>query len=799
VVRGIAGLLGAVVLVAGVPVALWLAAGWPLPHALPSLGQLRDTLSSSSIPDDFFLNALAVLAWLAWAQFTACLLLEARCALRGRVPRRLPGAGWGIQRLAANLVAAITLLLPSQGVAASTVAAAAPVALVRTVQPPLLSGHDVAREIADHSPDGLAPAPESAREHPRYLVQRRDTLWKIAERHLGDPLRWPEILVLNRDRDQPDGRRLGEDALVHPGWVLRLPHDAVGVLSPDDGEPTAGRGGRVVPLSTSLLGAGLLAAGVVALLRALRVVQQRRRRSGRVIALPDEELVPAEVALRAGERPEQAELLDLALRAMAAGVRRDGIEPPQVLGVTIGPEYLEVLLAAEAATAPEPFGLSPSRRRWRLPVDTPPGRLRDLGRDMASPLPALVTLGLAGEAAVLVNLEAPGLIALRGDQDAARAVLAAFAVELATCRWADFIELILVGFGRDLEPLERVWPVGGVGEVLPWLEQKAAGIAEALEEAGSGSVLAGRLASATGDTWTSAVLLCATPPTREETERLLRLTAVPSRSPVAAVISAERLAGARWSLELPARADQPVHLAPLGLDVVPQRLGAKDYLAVIGLLRSAAKGDVDPAPGQAPPSLSRPPQVRLVDRAEAPEGRVDRETPVEIRVLGRIEVRGIERIDRGKSEELIVFLAFHPDGVDGDQLSEALWPGRPPARGTLNTTTAVARAYLGMTPDGEPRLPHARNGIYRLDPSVGLDWARFQAVAERGYGAGPDGADDRRRALELVRGRPFEGVRPRSYGWAQLDQAPVMESAIVDVADYLAGLLLRAGDVGGAQ
>jgi DNA-binding SARP family transcriptional activator len=82
---------------------------------------------------------------------------------------------------------------------------------------------------------------------------------------------------------------------------------------------------------------------------------------------------------------------------------------------------------------------------------------------------------------------------------------------------------------------------------------------------------------------------------------------------------------------------------------------------------------------------------------------------------------------------------------------------------------------------------------------VGSDWCRFQALAARGYGAGEEGAEDLRRALELVRGRPFEGAKPRSYGWAQLQEAPVMESAIVDLADHLAGLLLRAGDLAGAQ
>jgi DNA-binding SARP family transcriptional activator len=176
-----------------------------------------------------------------------------------------------------------------------------------------------------------------------------------------------------------------------------------------------------------------------------------------------------------------------------------------------------------------------------------------------------------------------------------------------------------------------------------------------------------------------------------------------------------------------------------------------------------------------------------------------RPAEIEVRVLGRVEVGGVGRIERGKSEELIVFLALNPEGVDSDRIADALWRGVPPAKATLNTTTTVARNSLGTTEDGSMRLPHARNGVYRLDPSVGLDWARFQALVARAESRGPAGADDLRAALDLVRGRPFEGVRPRTYGWALLDLAAVMESAVVDAADRLAELRLQALDAPGAQ
>ncbi len=1037
--RALAALLGILALTVGVPLALWQAVGWPLPHALPTLGELRDGLSRTAIPEEFFPKAVAVFAWLVWAQFVACIVVEAWSALRGRLSRQVPGAGWGTQRLASNLVAAALLLLPSQGLSVVAFASTPqrPPAVVRTVAPAaggtpgLLA--DQATGTASTAAGGATgtgtngtaasagsgqAARDTAKAPVRYEVHRRDTLWDIAERHLGDPLRWPEIFELNKGRLQPDGRELKQAHWIFPGWVLLLPPDATGVPKPGTGgqsqpgsgtttpqhqtptpttattttspqpnapaptttsppngthtqtshptttpstapsgngtapsglpvpgspgaatptttlpattttQPSGGGGGGVAPapsdltpttappgtprtttspeaskepggtaasqhwpvdnLSTNLQHAGLLAAGLLAVLGVLRVIQQRRRRFRRQIAMPDEGLAPIEAALRSGEAPDAAELVDLGLRTMAAVVQQEGMELPEVVGVLVSNEMMEILLATEAPAAPEPFVLSYSRRRWGLPVEVPLERLREAAGDAVSPVPALVTLGRTSNGLLLVNLESPGLTALGGDEDAARAVLTSFAVELATCRWADYIELVLVGFGGELQRLERARTVASVREMLPWLEHKADDVADLLGETGARSVLAGRIAGTTPDGWVPAVVLCAERPTAEEVTRLVALTAVPSRSPVAAVIAAGEVSGARWTLDLPEAAGELLHLPQFGVDVVPQRLDPDDYDGIARLLDTTTRDDVpipDPMrePARRPFRRPRPAPVPIDDDyddkldedgietetdegsdvtstepaehdevavptaaaassepaesepaesadgapatgepepepgAEAeprktphlhelrlssrviPDPEMDDESEVEVRVLGKVEIGGIDRVERGKSEELIVFLALHPDGVDGDQLSEALWPGRPPAKGTLNTTTAVARAYLGMTPDGEPRLPHARNGIYRLDPSVGLDWTRFHTLAERGYGQGEDGAADLRRALELVRGRPFQGAKPRSYGWAQLDEVPVMESSIVDAADHLAGLLLHAGDHGGCQ
>jgi hypothetical protein len=92
--------------------------------------------------------------------------------------------------------------------------------------------------VADAAPKDaveVAPAPAPL---PTYQVQRRDTLWDIAERHLGDPFRWVEIYEVSKDIPQPDGRTLTDPDLIYPGWQLRLPPDAIGLTPPPAPAPT---------------------------------------------------------------------------------------------------------------------------------------------------------------------------------------------------------------------------------------------------------------------------------------------------------------------------------------------------------------------------------------------------------------------------------------------------------------------------------------------------------------------------------------------------------------------------------
>ncbi|MFI6091383.1 BTAD domain-containing putative transcriptional regulator [Streptomyces sp. NPDC051218] len=239
-------------LVFGVPGALAVAVGWPLPGGMPSLDWLQQEITVGT-----FINVLTVVVWLAWAQFTACVLVEVKAALSGvGMPGRVPGAG-GSQLLARQLVAALLLV----GATAASFAPGLsqfgqslegnqkPASAASAQQTPGgLFGQEQAQSaasaVAEQAEQAAAHAGSSAKDGDTkyYRIQppegrHHDSMWEIAERHLGDGRRYKEIYQLNKDREQPDGSRLSEASLIRPGWIMEMPADAHGgelVEMPDE-------------------------------------------------------------------------------------------------------------------------------------------------------------------------------------------------------------------------------------------------------------------------------------------------------------------------------------------------------------------------------------------------------------------------------------------------------------------------------------------------------------------------------------------------------------------------------------
>ncbi|MFJ2818368.1 BTAD domain-containing putative transcriptional regulator [Streptomyces sp. NPDC087294] len=826
-------------LVVGVPGALAMFIGWPLPSGMPGLDWLQQEITVST-----FLHILTVIVWLAWAQFTACVLVEVKAALSGvGVPGRVPGAGPS-QILARQLVAALLLvgataasLTPGlsqlghsmEGNQKPTVAAAQQTPGLFAQQREQAA--DSAAALAEQASHAAAHAEAGAKQHGAtkyYRIQppegrHHDSLWEIAQRHLGDGRRYKEIYQLNKDRVQPDGSRLSEASLIRPGWIMEMPGDAHGgelVEMPDaGGQASSGLTQQLHDYAQTgdhAQGSGGSQASVPQQRPADGGTGHQRQEQhqgpqqqandvagsdssfGLPEALLGAPLLAAGLLGALGRRRRQA----LWQSAFGAVGGRRGMEPPIPTGdaadvqdallVGADPEGVRLLdrslrglaaqLAAESRPLPtvyaawltggdlhlqlaQPAGKPPAP--WQLGQDqtfwmlarTDAERYDD--NDTAAPYPGLVSLGTLDDSRLLLNLEAvPGIVSLSGREADRSAFFASVAAELATNGWSDRMTITLVGFGEDLTPL------------APNRLRHLDGIDDLIETMEAETrQRRGALGAAGHD----SVLTGRTGPAQHTrwAPHLVLLAAQPSAED--AVTLAELASDAsRLGIgylvgtetgELPG-ASWEMEVTPEGRLLAPLLgLELDAQLLPSAQQRAVVELFTDADPERDPQGPSTAPPF-LVDISE--QGR----PAVYARLVGPYEIIGLDTPDGDRSallHEALALLLLHREGVHPRVLASALWP-RGATDDVREALLERLRAWLGTDPDGTPRLTADATGRLVLAKSVVSDLDVLRSLYhEATQGKGVDSRVVRGRlltdALVLVRG-PLLADRPEGrYRW----------------------------------
>lgn len=840
-------------LVAGIPLLLTSTLGWPLPKQPPTFAWLRHVLTAP-ITDTAVIDTLAVAAWIAWLYMVGCITVELLVQVRGLSrPRRWP-SGMG-QQLAARLVAGLLLAVPAAQTFTATPAALSRV--VATTSAPAATGHDqgmglhgstlnldetagtaqpacltpplpavapqrTAHEAEDHDTSQATAARHHSSDRPqvRYRVQppdgrHHDTLWDIASRHLGDPLRYREIFALNHGRPQPDGHALTEASLIRPGWILLLPADAHGPglepistvpPEPAGNDHTGGHAPRIAGPSPNAPAAQpgpteqiptqqpprhaaddaptsaphepaqdhraarsrtttdhelpqsatvTLGLGLGALAGLAALVRARRAaQRRRPIGTRPAAVPPPLRQVEASLRADARRAAPVAdaVRLAVAIAAQHGDTQVRVVGAVHEPDGAVLLLIDPPQPAPVPFSADP--QGWRLDPDQQSFAFGI--DDNADPQPALAPLGQTSAGQVFYDLEPAGMTTIDGRETDVADLLATLCAGLAGAAWTG---VHLYGPPRLIARVGSLEHVTAVADLSAQLTKLRPFLEQVRSETLGAQCLSVAEHRRSGGAQATTVMVFVGWSGEQLPAELVALALDPTAPVLVISPGDDTRAGEHWTL-----AGTTLHVPGLPEPVaVAERAAAADLVPELLTLSAAA-----PAVPADDPSC----QQILADTPPQPAP-----ASIDIRVLGPVELVGADAPRRTQLLELLVYLALHRRGAHADQLATALWSGPAVAAKTVRNRIAEARALVGGAISDGPG--------WRLADTVSTDWQHFQALA-----AGSP--DQQREALALVRGRPFEGFDDAD--WIDLEGFRTeIEAAIVDLAVTVAERALADG------
>jgi DNA-binding SARP family transcriptional activator len=674
---GLAAVMLLAAAVIGLPVVLYRFGGSPLPHHLASWRVIRAMLSRQ---DDarLLLATIRDCSWLAWLLFAVCVLAEAQAAIfRRRPPRLLLG---GMQGAAAHLVALATLAfaapsavtlspvtlsgvtqsgisLTATSTSVSTQPAATRLITVRSGEclwsiaqrylgagdryPEIVRlnyGHDMSDGLPFTNPALIEPGWQLALPGPGSSASHAAASGRTGSQHFGHATRDPHY----RRRHAAARRHAADDhaGSSRAGNGLADPHRSSFPRALPSQSPAGGTSQSLesAPYRTSasadpatdqlpqvaVFVTGALAGAVLTSLTRFRWRQRQYRRHSRRIALPaDRGALAAEQRLRAAVPAETLPLESLrgALASLEAGIVAAGQILPEIVGLHVTPDMLEVLLGAPAPEAPPaPYVISPGRQGmcWQLELPAPSGRAQPavpgdpagLDRFAVGPaepaaslachlLPGLVTVGATGPGYLLLDLESLQVTGCDGPPGLIDRVVSTTATELAAGRWSGWYDLILVGCD-ELEVLGRAEHCRTLDEALSMLESRCAGVGPRIAARAPADVRELRLVEPDNEDWSLTILISRAEPNPAQLARLLEL-AEDGPGGIAALVAGDpetpdgRMAPTVLQLAPDSEAPDGIiaNVVPLQITVRPRALSDADYAAIAALFAVAADaGDV---------------------------------------------------------------------------------------------------------------------------------------------------------------------------------------------------------------
>ena len=767
-------------LLVGVPAILTWAAGSPL----PPYGDVRGGIENVA-PEILLLRLVIAGTWVLWAQFAACVLVEALAAgRRGAFGPPVPFAG-PAQHIARRLIATLTVATATASVPTSV--ALVPAAASQAIAAPphqaipalvTVASTGVPAAPTDTSPTTVtAPRPGPVDRHQLrlYIVQppyggHHDTLWGAAERYLGDGSRLDEIVALNVGCTMPDGRVFTDKDFIHPGWPLLMPPDARGLpLAYPDASPP--RPAKPAPN---------------------RPVQKPMHSSQAPSPTATPALPPAAVAptktieFPSGTVVAASFIAGLAVATAAGRLRRRWLYEPRPPAPAVLPtpeEHRRSLVSAPYDTVADNDETEPATPDIDPPnTDVAPWLIGGL----RTPTPARIPVGHRDGDPIELDLVATGPITIIGDHamDTARAIVATFLAQSGPLGArvlipADTYDLMLPG----IPPFPGLIRTATAAEALAQLDVERLHRARHFDAVDAPDFRTYR--SAHDGEPIPAVLLV--------TSDLNGLAAVYNATlhngetfGITGLHLGEPAVGSTVNLDADGTVvDAAPHAVAALLGVRAYTLAAADAADAFDRLASAVSD-----PDELTPLQDGEPAI--IDVAPAPDSPAASSAPIYVQLLGAYQIRvhgtpirtGLFRTAR----ELLAFYLLHPHGASPDTAVETLWPDTP-ARGagerfrnafknlhrTLEEATGIKDPIV-LRRDGEP---------YRIDPALlDTDLWHFQAGLRNAKSGPPEGRIAALHdALDQCRGPLLAGY---TYEWVEPIREELRRHALDAVTQLVA-------------